>query len=65
MFNALISAYEKSGISEKAMEVFKELWIYGVEPDIVTYNSMISVYGKVDDEDGMRSVTNCRFILVV
>lgn len=43
-FTALINAFAKEGLCEKAEEVFEELQEVGIEPDVYAYNALMEAY---------------------
>ena len=45
-YNALISACEKGGQWERAVEVFEEMKAAGVKPDVITYSALITACEK-------------------
>lgn len=45
-FSALISAYAKSGLCNEALKVFDSMKGYGLNPNLVTYNTVIDACGK-------------------
>lgn len=43
-YTALINAYAREGLCEKAEEVFEEMQGAGHEPDVYAYNALIEAY---------------------
>lgn len=43
-YTALVNAFARSGLCEKAEEVFEELQEAGFEPDVYTYNALMEAY---------------------
>lgn len=43
-FTALINAFAREGLCEKAEEVFEELQEAGIEPDVYAYNALMEAY---------------------
>ena len=48
-FNSLISSYQWSLDIEGALKVLNEMKIYGINPNTITYNSLIDIYVKLGD----------------
>lgn len=43
-YTALINAFAKEGLCEKAEEVFEEMQEAGLEPDVYAYNALMEAY---------------------
>lgn len=43
-YTALVNAFARGGLCEKAEEVFEELQEAGFEPDVYTYNALMEAY---------------------
>jgi pentatricopeptide repeat domain-containing protein 1 len=48
-YSALISACEKAGRWETALELFGRMTAEGCAPNVITYNSLITACGQVSD----------------
>lgn len=43
-FTALINAFAREGLCEKAEEIFEQLQEAGLEPDVYAYNALLEAY---------------------
>lgn len=43
-YTALINAFAREGLCEKAEEIFEELQKEGYEPDVYVYNALMEAY---------------------
>ena len=43
-YTALVNAFAREGLCEKAEEVFEEMQQAGHEPDVYTYNALMEAY---------------------
>lgn len=50
-FNAILNACALDGNMVRAEELKKKMDLFGVRPDVLTFNIMIKLYGKVGRED--------------
>eukprot|EP00210_Caulerpa_lentillifera_P009153 g8727.t1 len=48
-FNIIMSSYQKRSQPDKVVYVFEDMFAAGVEPSIVTYNTLICAYGQMGD----------------
>ena len=46
-FNSLISSYQWSLDIKGALNILEKMRLYGIEPDTITYNSLIDIYVKL------------------
>lgn len=49
-FSSLISACERGGRGDLALQLFEEMQREGVRPNIVTYNALIGACGQGESE---------------
>ena len=59
-YSSLISACEKAGRWELALELFREMHTEGCRPNVVTYNSLIAACAQGEDGGCMRHARNVR-----
>lgn len=50
-FNAILNACAMDGNMVRAEELKKKMDLFGVRPDVLTFNIMIKLYGKVERQD--------------
>lgn len=50
-FNAILNACAIAGHMERAEDLIKRMDLYGVRPDVLTYNIMIKLYARVERKD--------------
>lgn len=50
-FNAILNACAMNGNMVRAEELKKKMDLFGVRPDVLTFNIMIKLYGKVERQD--------------
>jgi len=43
-YTALVNAFAREGLCEKAEEVFEQMQEAGLEPDVYTYNALMEAY---------------------
>lgn len=43
-YTALINAFARDGLCEKAEEIFEQLQVAGHEPDVYVYNALMEAY---------------------
>lgn len=48
-FNIIMSSYQKRSQPDKVVYVFEDMFTAGVEPSIITYNTLICAYGQMGD----------------
>lgn len=46
-YTALINAFAREGLCEKAEEVFEQLQEAGYEPDVYAYNALMEAYRQL------------------
>lgn len=46
-FTALVNAFAREGLCEKAEEIFEQLQEAGHEPDVYAYNALMEAYRSV------------------
>jgi pentatricopeptide repeat protein len=46
LYSALVDSYCKCGLVDDAVEMLQEMMQAGIQPNIVTYNSLIDAYGR-------------------
>lgn len=54
---ALINAYAKEGLCEKAEEAFHNIKALGLEPDVYSYNALMGAYRSVLQSCTLHSTT--------
>lgn len=55
-FNAALNACATLGYASKGEELIRELENFGLEPDEITFNTLIKLYAKCDQRELLRSV---------
>ena len=48
-YTALINAFARGGLYEKAEEIFEQMQEVGLEPDVYTYNALMEAYRCIQD----------------
>lgn len=46
-YTALVNAFAREGLCEKAEEIFEQLQEDGLEPDVYAYNALMEAYRSV------------------
>lgn len=47
-FTALVNAFARDGLCEKAEEFFEQLQEAGLEPDVYAYNALMEAYRSIE-----------------
>eukprot|EP01018_Ginkgo_biloba_P009057 Gb_16885 [translate_table: standard] len=55
-FNAILNACAIAGNTEKAEELTKEMHLFGVKHDVLTFNIMIKLYARVERKESLVTV---------
>jgi pentatricopeptide repeat protein len=58
LYSALIDSYCKCGFVDDAVELLQEMMQAGIQPNIVTYNSLIDAYGR--NSQVLKTVRCCK-----
>lgn len=48
-FTALVNAFAREGLCEKAEEIFEQLQESGLEPDVYAYNALMEAYRLISN----------------
>ena len=48
-FTALVNAFAREGLCEKAEEIFEQLQKAGIEPDVYAYNALMEAYRLISN----------------
>ena len=48
-FTALVNAFAREGLCEKAEEIFEQLQEAGLEPDVYAYNALMEAYRLISN----------------
>lgn len=48
-FTALVNAFAREGLCEKAEEIFEQLQEAGIEPDVYAYNALMEAYRLISN----------------
>lgn len=48
-FTALVNAFAREGLCEKAEEIFEQLQEAGMEPDVYAYNALMEAYRLISN----------------
>lgn len=61
-YTALVNAFAREGLCEKAEEVFEQLQKAGLEPDVYVYNALMEAYRSITLQSGssclVKSIVN-------
>lgn len=57
-FTALVNAFAREGLCEKAEEIFEQLQDAGHEPDVYAYNALMEAYRSIFSKSSSLNVSS-------